>query len=392
MAVPFVKIPLSLLVFTATYLPFSGYPDMGFKTCLIIPFVPLECNTLPFCDTRNALPLRLAILHAIILHIFGQAREVLITMDHALQKISVVVPCYNEEESIPLFLDETLKVASTMEGVTFELIFVDDGSSDGTLRVLRALAKEHSEVQYISLSRNFGKEAALLAGLERSTGDFVAVMDADLQHPPEFLPQMYKGIVEEGYDCVATRRISRAGEPRIRSFFSKRFYRLINRIAETEMVDGATDYRLMTRQMVNAILSLKEYNRFSKGLFSWVGFSTKWIPFENVPRVAGDTKWSFWKLLLYSMDGVVGFSVKPLAISSFMGILFFLLSLLGAAFIIVRWLVFGDPVQGWASTVCIILFVSGTQLFCTGILGQYVAKSYLETKGRPIYIVKEEGQ
>jgi len=311
-------------------------------------------------------------------------------MDHDLKKISIIVPCYNEEESIPLFLERMLEVAATMPAVTFELIFVDDGSKDGTLGVLRALPEKYPQVKYLSFSRNFGKEAALLAGLEASTGDFVAVIDADLQHPPELLPDMYKGIVEEGFDCVATRRVNRAGEPKIRSFFSKRFYRLINRISETEMVDGATDYRLMTRQMVDAIISLKEYNRFSKGLFSWVGFSTKWIPFENVPRIAGETKWSFWQLFMYSLDGIVGFSVKPLAISSFMGILFFLFAILGSIFIVVRWLIFGDPVQGWASTICIILFVSGTQLFCTGILGQYIAKTYLETKGRPIYIIKEK--
>jgi len=303
--------------------------------------------------------------------------------------ISIVVPCYNEEESIPLFFKRMESVAETMPGVAFELIFVDDGSKDHTLQVLRELARAHGHVRYISFSRNFGKEAALLAGLEASTGDFVAVMDADLQHPPELLPQMLEGIVEEGFDCVATRRTNRAGEPRIRSFFSRRFYRLINKISETEMVDGATDYRLMTRQMVDAILQLKEYNRFSKGLFSWVGFSTKWIPFENVPRVAGDTKWSFWKLFLYSLDGIIAFSVRPLAISSLFGILFCLFAIFGAAFIVIRWLLFGDPVQGWASTVCIILFVSGVQLFSVGILGQYVAKSYLETKGRPVYIVKE---
>ncbi|MCL2568291.1 MAG: glycosyltransferase family 2 protein [Oscillospiraceae bacterium] len=310
-------------------------------------------------------------------------------MRHDLQKISLVVPCYNEEESIPLFLERALAVAATMQRVTFEIIFIDDGSKDGTLQVLRTLPDLHPEVKYLSFSRNFGKEAALLAGLEASTGDFVAVIDADLQHPPELLPQMYQGIVEEGFDCVATRRISRAGEPKIRSFFSRRFYRLVNRISETEMVDGATDYRLMTRQMVDAILALKENNRFSKGLFSWVGFSTKWIPFENVPRVAGETKWSFWQLFMYSLDGIVGFSVKPLAIASLFGVLFFFLAILGAVLIAVRWLIFGDPVQGWASTICLILFVSGTQLLCTGILGQYMAKTYLETKARPAYIVKE---
>lgn len=306
-------------------------------------------------------------------------------------KISIVVPCYNEEESVPLFLEKTQAVAATMAGTVFEYIFVDDGSNDNTLVVLRDLAKAHADVTYLSLSRNFGKEAALLAGLRASTGDLVAVMDADLQHPPELLPEMFHGITEEGFDCVATRRANRHGEPRIRSFFSKRFYRLINKISETDMVDGATDYRLMTRQMIDAILELKEYNRFSKGLFSWVGFSTKWIPFENTPRVAGTTKWNFWQLLTYSMDGIVGFSVRPLAISSLFGFLFCLLAILGGLFVIVRWLLFGDPVQGFATTVCLILFVGGVQLFSIGILGQYVAKSYLETKGRPVYVVKEQG-
>lgn len=305
-------------------------------------------------------------------------------------KLSIVVPCYNEEESIPLFFDRIMTVASGMPDVNFELIFVDDGSADKTLQTLRSLAKDDPLVRYVSFSRNFGKEAALLAGLEESKGDYIAVMDADLQHPPELLPQMYSGIVDEGFDCVAARRITRKGEPPIRSFFSRIFYRLINKISETQMVDGATEYRLMTRQMAQAVIQLKEYNRFSKGLFSWVGFSTKWIEFQNVPRAAGTTKWSFWRLFLYSLDGIVAFSVRPLAISSFFGILFFLLAFFGAVFIIVRWLLFGDPVQGWASTVCIILFVGGIQLFCTGILGQYIAKAYLEVKGRPVYIIKEK--
>ena len=306
------------------------------------------------------------------------------------EKISVVIPCCNEEESIPAFYDRIMAVAATMPDIVFEMIFIDDGSTDKTLSILRAMSDNDPEVKYISLSRNFGKEAALLAGLEASTGDYTAVIDADLQHPPELLPDMYSGIVNEGFDCVAARRISRRGEPRIRSFFSRGFYRLINGISETRMVNGATDYRLMTRQMVNAVISLKEYNRFSKGLFSWVGFSTKWIEFQNTPRTAGKTKWSFWRLLLYSLDGIVAFSVRPLAISSFFGILFFLLAIIGAGYIVVRWLLYGDPVQGWASTVCIILFAGGVQLFSVGILGQYVAKSYLEAKGRPVYIIKED--
>jgi len=306
------------------------------------------------------------------------------------EALTLVVPCYNEEESIPLFIERVHTVAATMPSVAFELIFVDDGSKDKTLQVLRKAADDNADVSYISLSRNFGKEAALLAGLTASTGDYVAVIDADLQHPPELLPDMYEGIIKDGYDCVATRRVSRSGEPKIRSFFARRFYGLINKISDTELVDGATDYRLMTRQMVDAVLSMKEYNRFSKGLFSWVGFSTKWIDFENVPRAAGQTTWSFGSLFLYSLDGITAFSVRPLAIASFFGILFCFLAFIGAIVVVVRWFMFGDPVQGWATIVCLILFVGGVQLFTTGILGQYLAKSYLETKGRPIYIVKEQ--
>jgi len=304
--------------------------------------------------------------------------------------ISIVVPCYNEEESIPLFLNQIALIASDMQAAIFEYIFVDDGSSDGTLLVLKRLSENNEQIKYISFSRNFGKEAALLAGLEAAAGDYVAVMDADLQDPPELLPKMYQAIIEEGYDCAATRRGTRKGEPAIRSLFAKVFYKLINKISDTQVVDGARDFRLMTRQMVDAILLLKEYNRFSKGLFSWVGFSTKWIEYDNVPRIAGETKWSFWKLFLYSLDGIVSFSVKPLAISSFLGIMFCLLAFGGTIFIIARWLMFGDPVQGWASTICVILFVGGVQLFSTGVLGQYLAKSYLEIKGRPIYIIKEK--
>ncbi|MCL2752684.1 MAG: glycosyltransferase family 2 protein [Defluviitaleaceae bacterium] len=306
-----------------------------------------------------------------------------------MPKISVVVPCYNEEESAPLFLNEVLAVAYKIPA-DFEIIFVDDGSKDSTLQVLRSLAGEHPQVRYINFSRNFGKEAAVLAGLEHSTGDYIVVMDADLQHPPVLLPQMYDAIVNEGFDSVAAKRKNRKGEPPIRSFFARRFYRLINRISQTEMMDGATDYRMMTRQMVDAVLSLKEYNRFTKGLFSWVGFNTKWLEYENVPRVAGETKWSFFSLFKYSLEGIISFSVRPLAISSFFGFLFCLLAFVGIAFLIIRWIMFGDPVQGWVSTACIILFVGGVQLFSTGILGQYIAKSYLEVKGRPVYIIKEK--
>jgi len=311
-------------------------------------------------------------------------------MSETVSKISIVVPCYNEEESVPIFLQEVLRVADTIPA-DFEIIFVDDGSNDNTLAVLRTLAADFEQVSYIALSRNFGKEAALLAGLEAATGTYIAVMDADLQHPPDLLPQMYHGLAEEGFDSVAAKRSNRKGEPPIRSFFARRFYGLIKRISETEMVDGATDFRMMTRQVLDAVLSLNEYNRFSKGLFSWVGFSTKWVEYENLPRVTGESKWSFWKLLVYSMDGIVSFSVKPLAISSFLGIIFCVLAFAGAIFIVIRWLMFGDPVQGWASTVCVILFVGGVQLFTTGILGQYIAKSYMEVKRRPVYIVKEKG-
>ena len=306
--------------------------------------------------------------------------------------ISVVVPCYNEEEALPLFLDAITDVAVKLPEVIFEYIFVDDGSKDATLSVLRRFAKENSQVKYLSFSRNFGKEAALYAGLEAASGDYLAVMDADLQDPPELLPQMYKSVTTEDYDCVATRRVTRKGEPPIRSFFANRFYKFINKISETKMVDGARDFRLMTRQMVDALLALKEYNRFSKGLFNWVGFNTKWIEYDNIPRAAGTTKWNFGQLLLYSMDGIAAFSVKPLALASFMGVLLCLFAFLSVIFIVVRWIIFGDPVAGWASTVTIVLFVGGIQLLCTGIMGLYLSKAYLEVKGRPVYIVKERSE
>ena len=306
-----------------------------------------------------------------------------------MEKISIIVPCYNEEEAMPLFYEEISKTASTFDKVDFEFIFVNDGSRDRTLEVARELAKKDKRVRYISFSRNFGKEAAMLAGLEYAEGDYVAIMDADLQDPPSMLHEMYDGIRNEGYDCVATRRVNRKGEPPIRSFFAKCYYKLINKISDTEIVDGARDYRLMSRQMVDSILSLKEYNRFSKGIFSWVGYNTKWLEYRNVERVAGTTKWNFWKLFLYSLESIVAFSTVPLAISSIIGILFFLISMIMIVFIVVRTLTFGDPVAGWPSLVCIIFFVSGIQLFCIGIIGQYLSKLYLEVKGRPVYIVKE---
>ena len=306
-----------------------------------------------------------------------------------MEKISVIVPCYNEEESLPLFYIEICKVAESFKHVDFEFIFVNDGSRDNTLSLARDLAKSDKRVRYISFSRNFGKEAAILAGLEYSVGDYVAIMDADLQDPPSLLHEMYDGIKNEGYDCVATRRVSRKGEPPIRSFFAKCYYKLINKISKTEIVDGARDYRLMSRQMVNSILELKEYNRFSKGIFSWVGYNTKWLEYKNVERVAGTTKWSFWKLFLYSLESIVAFSTVPLAIASVMGLIFFLVSVIMIIFIIVKTLTIGDPVAGWPSLVCIIFFVSGVQLFSIGVIGQYLSKLYLEVKKRPVYIVKE---
>ena len=276
-----------------------------------------------------------------------------------------------------------------MDYVNFEYIFVNDGSKDKTLEVLRELARKDKAVKYISFSRNFGKEAAMLAGLEYSTGDFITTMDADLQDPPAILETMYKGIVEEGYDCVGTRRATRKGEPPVRSFFARCFYKIINKLSDIEMVDGARDFRLMTRQMLDSILSMKEYNRYSKGLFSFVGFKTKWLEYENIERVAGKTKWNFFKLLVYALDGIIAFSTKPLIISALVGLLFFLISFIMIVVIIAKTLIFGDPVSGWPSLVCIIFFISGVQLFCLGIMGAYLSKAYLETKGRPIYIVKE---
>lgn len=303
--------------------------------------------------------------------------------------ISVVVPCYNEEETLPLFYKEIKKVEKDMKEVKFEYLFINDGSSDDTLEVLRKLSKKDKEVRYISFSRNFGKEAAMLAGLEHSKGDFVTIMDADLQDPPPMLKDMYKGIVKDGFDCVATRRTNRKGEPIIRSFFAKWFYKIINKMSKVEMVDGARDFRLMTRQMVDSVLSLKEYNRYSKGLFSFVGYKTKWLEYKNVQRAAGDTKWSFGKLLVYAFEGIIAFSTTPLIIAAIVGILFFFVSFVMILVIIIKTLAFGDPVSGWPSLVCIIFFVSGVQLFCLGIIGAYLSKTYLETKERPIYIVQE---
>ncbi|MBC9825903.1 glycosyltransferase [Carnobacterium inhibens] len=303
--------------------------------------------------------------------------------------ISIVIPCYNEEESIDLYYKEMEKIRKKMS-VEFEYIFVNDGSKDKTLPVLRNLAKkDNNRVRFISFSRNFGKESALYAGLEFSTGNYVTVMDVDLQDPPELLPQMFELIKTEEYDCIGTRRVSREGEPPIRSFFAKQFYAIINRISETEIVDGARDYRLMTRQMVNAILEVKEYNRFSKGIFSWVGFKTKYLEYKNVERAAGETTWSFWSLFKYSLDGIVAFSETPLAFAALVGLFSFLIAIIMMFVVAIRTLIFDDPTSGWTSLVVIILGIGGLQLFCMGIIGKYLGKTYLETKKRPIYIVKE---
>lgn len=307
-----------------------------------------------------------------------------------MKKISIIVPCYNEEQAIPFFYDEITKTVEEMKN-NFEFIFINDGSKDKTIEVIKEYSKKDKRVKYIHFSRNFGKEAAMLAGLKLSTGDYVAIMDADLQDPPSLLPQMLN-ILEDpnnDYDCVGTRRVTRKGEPPIRSLFARMFYKIINKMSKIEMVDGARDYRLMSRQMVDSILELGEYNRYSKGLFQFVGYNTKWLEYENVERVAGETKWSFWKLFLYAIEGIVAFSTAPLAISSIAGIIFCIISFIMIIIIIAKTIIFGDPTAGWPSLVCIIFFVSGIQLFCLGIIGQYLSKTYLETKKRPIYIIKE---
>ena len=311
-----------------------------------------------------------------------------------MKLLSAIVPCYNEQDNIFDFYEELMKNEAFFksEDVDFELIFVDDGSRDETVSRIKELRDRDHRVHLISFSRNFGKEAAMYAGLQKSTGDLVAIMDCDLQDPPALLPEMYEAITKEGYDSVATRRVNRKGEPPIRSFFARKFYKIINKMSKTEIVDGARDYRLMTRQFVDAILSMEEYNRFSKGIFGWVGFKNKWIEFENIERKKGETKWSFWKLFVYALDGIMAFSTAPLSVASFFGVLLCLVAFVFIIIIMVRQWTVGDPhnAVGWASMTCIILFVSGIQLFCIGIVGQYLAKSYLEVKKRPLYIVKEE--
>lgn len=305
--------------------------------------------------------------------------------------LSVVVPCYNEEESVELFYTELIKNDPFFEreNVELELLYVDDGSRDGTVKEVKKLIERDKRVHLVSFTRNFGKEAAMYAGLENAGGDYVVLMDVDLQDPPSLLPDMFS-YLKQGYDSVATRRVSRKGEPPVRSFFARMFYRLMKKISRTEIMDGARDYRLMTRQMVDAILSMQEYNRFTKGIFGWVGFQTKWLEYENVERAKGETKWNFWKLLVYSIDGITAFSTVPLLFASVMGVLFCALAFIMIVFVIVRKLIFGDPVSGWASQVCIMLLIGGVQFFCTGILGQYLAKTYMEVKKRPIYLVKEK--
>ena len=305
--------------------------------------------------------------------------------------LSVIVPCYNEEESVADFYAELMKNEAFFreKELEVEILYIDDGSRDNTAAEVKKLREADQRVRLISFSRNFGKEAGMYAGLEKSRGDYVVMMDVDLQDPPSLLPEMYS-YIEQGYDSVATRRVSRKGEPPIRSLFARMFYRLMKHISRPEIMDGARDYRLMTRQMVDAILQMQEYNRFTKGIYGWVGFRTKWLEYENVERAKGETKWNFWKLLIYSLEGITAFSTVPLSIASVMGVLFCILALILIVFIVVRTSIFGDPVSGWPSLVCIISLISGVQLFCMGIIGQYLAKTYLEVKRRPIYIVREE--
>ncbi len=310
------------------------------------------------------------------------------------KKLSIVVPCYNEEEALPVFYAAILPVMGELQACgeigDFELIFVDDGSRDGTLNQLKLLAQKDCHVKYFSFSRNFGKEAALLCGLRESSGDYVVTMDVDLQDPPGLIPEMLRVVTQEGFDCAGTRRVTRKGEPPVRSFFARQFYRIMRSLTDIEVVDGARDFRLMSRPMVNAIISMPERIRFSKGIFPWVGFKTRWFEYENIERSAGSTKWSFWSLFLYSIDGITAFSSKPLVLASSLGILSLFLAFCLVIFIIIRKLVFGDPTAGWPSLVCIILTVGGLQLFCTGVLGQYLAKIYTEVKARPSYIIKEQ--
>lgn len=306
-----------------------------------------------------------------------------------MDKVTIVVPCYNEEETLQPFFDAIIEVSNQMPAVQFEFLFIDDGSRDRTLAKLQELAKRDVRVKYLSFSRNFGKEAGIYAGLRNASGDYVVIMDADLQDPPALLPEMYRAVTEEGYDCVGSRRVTRKGEPPIRSFCARMFYKLINKMSDAEIVDGARDFQLMNRKVVHAILSMGEYNRFSKGIFGWIGFKKKWMEYENIERVAGETKWSFWKLFLYAVEGIIAFSTAPLVLSSVFGLICCLSAFVMIIMVIIRTLVFGDPTAGWPSLVCIILLLSGIQMLGIGILGQYMARTYLETKHRPIYLIAE---
>ncbi len=308
-----------------------------------------------------------------------------------MKKISLIIPCYNEQEAVPLFYAEASRIVKDMD-CEYEFVFVNDGSTDGTLAILKKLAEEDEHLTYLSFSRNFGKEAAMYAGFCNVDGDYVAVMDADMQDPPELLPQMVELLESGEYDSVATRRVSRKGESPVRSWFARRFYQLINRISDADIVDGARDFRLMRREMVDAIVEMSEYNRFSKGIFGWIGFRTYWLPYENVERVAGETKWSFWKLFKYAIDGIINFSNAPLSIASWGGMIMTFVAFVYMIVTIIRRLLFGNPVAGWASTICIIMFIGGLQLFCLGIMGQYIAKTYMETKRRPHFIISESNK
>ena len=308
--------------------------------------------------------------------------------------LTIVVPCYNEEQALPKFYEEISRTMSDFKkidsGLEFELLFIDDGSKDRTIEIIKELRAKDGRVHFVSFSRNFGKEAGIYAGLENANGDYVVIMDADLQDPPSLLPEMYRAVTVEGYDTAATRRVTRKGEPPVRSFFARQFYKIMNSMTDLEIMDGARDYRIMKRTMVNAVLDMKEYNRFTKGIYSWVGFRTKWIDYENIERVAGETKWNFWKLLLYSIEGLVGFTTAPLTFAAVMGLIFTLVAFAMIIFIVVRTLIFGDPTSGWPSMICIMVFMGGVQLFCIGLVGEYLAKTYLETKNRPIYITREK--
>jgi len=310
--------------------------------------------------------------------------------------LSLVIPCFNEEKTIPLFIEAVIPVMDrirTTHDLDYELIFIDDGSKDNTLFQIKEAQKNNQKIRFVSFSRNFGKEAAIYAGLKKSIGDYVCTIDVDLQDPPSLIPDMLSAIISVdggGYNCAATRRVSRKGEPVIRSFFARQFYKLMRKLSDVEIVDGARDFRVMSRKAADAVLSLGEFNRFSKGIFPWVGFKTKWFEYENIKRSAGESKWSFFKLLVYAAEGIIAFSIKPLVLASMAGFLFFFVSILFIIFIIIRKLLYGDPVTGWPSLVCIILFISGIQLLAIGILGQYLAKTYLEVKKRPIFITSEE--